>query len=186
MSEVFAHVWNTAYRDCKQWQTIALSFKQYPSGNSSLLAAVMGPGNDKDAANGTPKDQPNTPAATPAASSSSTQKNESDNIVDKYKKLKRRFFELEEETSSELQRSSERNVRIRQERNMLLERIMELEAQPQFKANGGDLISSTLDQPPSSAFPRSLLTARAPQILLFLPGISEHQPMNVQRNGLVL
>ncbi len=196
---IFAHVWNTTYRNCKQWQTIALSFKQYPSGNSSLLIAVMGPGNDKDAANGTPQDQSDTPTTIPAASSSSTQKNESDNIVEKYKKLKRRFFELEEVRISWLCSRMimllmlVRNIRKRaanyrdqvngmcgygknestllsvclQRANltdfhsMLLERIMELEAQPQFKANGGDLISSTLDQPPSSAFPRSLLTARA-------------------------
>jgi len=68
------------------------------------------------------------------------------------KKLKRRFFELEEETSTELQRSSERNVRMREERNMLLDRIIELEAQSQ-QQNQPSLASAE--------FPRTLLNARA-------------------------
>ncbi|KAF8349555.1 hypothetical protein F5887DRAFT_878695, partial [Amanita rubescens] len=78
-------------------------------------------------------------------------------LSEKYKKLKRRFFELEEkhkETSTELQRSSERNVRMREERNMLLDRIIELEAQSQAQseANGS---------PSSPSFPRTLMNARA-------------------------
>ncbi|KAF7292827.1 hypothetical protein MIND_01181700 [Mycena indigotica] len=62
-------------------------------------------------------------------------------LHDKYRKLKRRFFELEErhrETSTELQRSGERNSQMEEERNQLLERITELESQPGFTppANG--------------------------------------------------
>nr|GAT44770.1 predicted protein [Mycena chlorophos] len=56
-------------------------------------------------------------------------------LHDKYRKLKRRFFELEErhkETSSELQRSGQRNTQMQEERSMLLERITELESQPGF------------------------------------------------------
>ncbi|KAF7364880.1 Transforming growth factor beta regulator 1 [Mycena venus] len=82
-------------------------------------------------------------------------------IYEKYRKLKRRFFELEEkhkETSTELQRSGERNEKMREERNLLLERIIELESQPGFIADGAKLTGNTS---PSGAFPRSLMDARA-------------------------
>ncbi|KAK2465424.1 hypothetical protein APHAL10511_002778 [Amanita phalloides] len=75
-------------------------------------------------------------------------------LSEKYKKLKRRFFELEEETSTELQRSSERNVRMREERNMLLDRIIELEAQSQQQ-------NETSGSPTSPSFPRTLMNPRA-------------------------
>ncbi|KAF8214932.1 hypothetical protein K438DRAFT_2008451 [Mycena galopus ATCC 62051] len=69
-----------------------------------------------------------------------------------YRRLKRRFSELEgkqKETSGELQRSEERNVKMRDERNILLGRIIELESQPGFVAptdNLAELRSRTRDQ----------------------------------------
>ncbi|KAK7048659.1 F/Y rich C-terminus-domain-containing protein [Favolaschia claudopus] len=76
-------------------------------------------------------------------------------IHEKYRKLKRRFFELEEkhkETSTELQRSGQRNEQILEERNMLLERITELESQPGF-------VAPTDNTPLSDAFSRGPLDA---------------------------
>ncbi|KAJ6584055.1 hypothetical protein DFH09DRAFT_1028942 [Mycena vulgaris] len=104
------------------------------------------------------------PMDPPAAASSSTSpKTKETEIHEKYRKLKRRFFELEEkhkETSTELQRSGERNVKMREERNILLDRIIELEAQPGFVVPPSGAGSPT-DGTPSGAFPRSLLTSRA-------------------------
>lgn len=122
---------------------------------SHYLQDSAGAGSSSD------KDFPASPVAqatpmSPTQIASFVQGSPKDNntLSEKYKKLKRRFFELEEETSTELQRSSERNVRMREERNMLLDRIIELEAQsqPQNQANGGSL---------SSYLPRIILNARA-------------------------
>ncbi|KAJ7079731.1 F/Y rich C-terminus-domain-containing protein [Mycena belliarum] len=98
----------------------------------------------------------------PAASSSlsPSSKAKEAEIHEKYRSLKRRFFELEEkhkETSTELLRSGERNAKMREERNILLDRIIELEAQPGFVMPAG----SPTETSPSGAFPRSLLDAHA-------------------------
>ncbi|KAJ7451677.1 hypothetical protein FB451DRAFT_1145649 [Mycena latifolia] len=102
-------------------------------------------------------------ASAASSSSSPPPKAKEAEIHEKYRKLKRRFFELEEkhkETSTELQRSGERNVKMREERNILLDRIIELESQPGFVAPAPGAGSPT-DGTPSGAFPRSLLTSRA-------------------------
>jgi hypothetical protein len=112
---------------------------------------------------------PPVPAALPTSQpSASPQKSKGDQeIVEKYRKLKRRYFELEEkhkDTSTELQRSGERNVKMREERNILLDRIIELERQPLAKPNGAASESPPHPLPPhptSGAFPRSLMSARA-------------------------
>ncbi|KAF8229672.1 hypothetical protein L208DRAFT_160034 [Tricholoma matsutake] len=103
------------------------------------------------------------PPPAPAPSAAVPQTNQ--DISEKYRKLKRRFFELEEETNTELQRSGERNVKMREERNILLDRIIELENEYSLKSNGRSSLSpplsSALAQPGSSALPRTLLGARA-------------------------
>ncbi|KAF5377869.1 hypothetical protein D9615_006687 [Tricholomella constricta] len=114
-------------------------------------SSTMGPPTDRDGPMGPP-------------SSSAPQPKPKDNheINEKYRKLKRRFFELEEkhkETSTELQRSGERNVKMREERNILLDRIIELESEQPFQ-NGRSSASPPSLQPNSSAFPRTLLNAR--------------------------
>ncbi|KAF8895634.1 hypothetical protein BD779DRAFT_742729 [Infundibulicybe gibba] len=103
-------------------------------------SSVMGPPPDRDVVMGPPP----VPAPLSAGHAPQQKPKEGQEITEKYKKLKRRFFELEEkhkETSTELQRSGERNVKMREERNVLLDRIIELEAQPQFKSNGSSSVS---------------------------------------------
>ncbi|KAF8157980.1 hypothetical protein B0H34DRAFT_437216 [Crassisporium funariophilum] len=86
---------------------------------------------------------------------------------EKYKKLKRRFFELEEETRSELHRSGERNVRMREERDNLLERMLDLEKTGVAQSsNGSPTLSSTTPSVPmaqlsSSSYPRTLRNPKA-------------------------
>ncbi|RDB14850.1 hypothetical protein Hypma_016380 [Hypsizygus marmoreus] len=121
-------------------------------------SSAMGPPTDRDVVMGPPSIPPPGTTAQPKAK-------DSQEISEKYRKLKRRFFELEEkhkETSTELQRSGERNVKMREERNILLDRIIELENETQpLRANGRSSASPpTLGQPSSSAFPRTLLNAR--------------------------
>ncbi|GLB38668.1 putative F/Y-rich N-terminus [Lyophyllum shimeji] len=104
------------------------------------------------------------PRPTPGSSSGSQPKpKDTQEISEKYRKLKRRFFELEEkhkETSTELQRSGERNVKMREERNMLLDRIIELERENPSFNNGRSSTSPPSLHPSSSAFPRTMLDAR--------------------------
>ncbi|KAF8073984.1 hypothetical protein FPV67DRAFT_777926 [Lyophyllum atratum] len=106
------------------------------------------------------------PPPVPGSSSGSQLKpKDGQEISEKYKKLKRRFFELEEkhkETSTELQRSGERNVKMREERNILLDRIIELETEGEPFKNGSSSASPPSLQPSSSAFPRTFLNARSP------------------------
>ncbi|TFK71299.1 hypothetical protein BDN72DRAFT_470448 [Pluteus cervinus] len=125
-----------------------------PMGPPPLPASASHPPPDPDQhQHGKPKDSPD--------------------VGEKYKKLKRRYIELEEkhkETSTELQRSGERNVKMREERNVLLDRIIELESHspPSDPATSAVASSSSvqpgtvpLAQPSSSALPRTLLNARA-------------------------
>ncbi|KAF7422503.1 hypothetical protein PC9H_010659 [Pleurotus ostreatus] len=67
------------------------------------------------------------PATMDSPSSLVSPSKEPQDIRDKYRSLKRRFMELED-SPVELQR----NVRMREERNILLERIAEIESQPGF------------------------------------------------------
>jgi hypothetical protein len=56
-------------------------------------------------------------------------KENQENVFDKYRKLKRKFFELEDkhrEAQHELRLSGERNVKLREERDKMLDRIREL------------------------------------------------------------
>ncbi|KAJ2914714.1 hypothetical protein MD484_g5689, partial [Candolleomyces efflorescens] len=129
----------------------------------------MPPNSDKDIVMGSssssaPAAPPSTSTATAPAASGSSKSRDNLEIQDKYRKLKRRFFELEEkhkETSNELQRSGERNVRMREERDYLLERIMELEKQQQLMEYNASPGSSPGTLPQASALPRTLLNARA-------------------------
>jgi len=84
-------------------------------------------------------------------------KENQENVFDKYRKLKRKFFELEDkhrEAQHELRLSGERNVKLREERDKMLDRIRELETHSEPNASG-------VPYPPSSAFPRSLSTLKA-------------------------
>ncbi|KAG5646017.1 hypothetical protein DXG03_004619 [Asterophora parasitica] len=75
------------------------------------------------------------PQPVPEASSANTKRTDHQEITEKYRTLKRRFFELEEnhkETSTELQPSGERNVKMREEKAMLLDCITELEKEQPF------------------------------------------------------
>ncbi|KAK7462468.1 hypothetical protein VKT23_008070 [Stygiomarasmius scandens] len=69
-----------------------------------------------------------------------------EDIVEKYQTLKRRYEELENETHSELQNSNEQDIRIQEERMMLLDRIAELEARPEFRVKKA-LDQNSISQP---------------------------------------
>ncbi|KZT02943.1 uncharacterized protein LAESUDRAFT_762371 [Laetiporus sulphureus 93-53] len=81
---------------------------------------------------------------------------DSQEVQDKYRRLEQKYFELEEkhkETLIQLNNLGEQNVKWRSERASLLDRIAELEGNPQV--NPG----APIPAPPFSAFPRSLLSA---------------------------
>lgn len=78
-------------------------------------------------------------------------------VNEKYRKLKRRYFDLEEklkETQHELRLSGERNVRMKEERELILQRVHELETRSETNI-------PSAQWPHASAFPRSLLSARS-------------------------
>ncbi|KAI0042397.1 hypothetical protein FA95DRAFT_1598479 [Auriscalpium vulgare] len=80
--------------------------------------------------------------------------------AEKYYKLKRKYFDLEDRhkrTEEELRLSGERNMHMSRERGLLLDRIIELET----IASAANPESAMPLQPPSSAFPRSLISNRA-------------------------
>ncbi|TFY76598.1 hypothetical protein EWM64_g7415 [Hericium alpestre] len=116
---------------------------------------------ERDVVMGPPPLPGQAPLAT-SISQNSPSKDSREN-VEKYYKLKRKYFDLEEkhkEMEDELRRSGERNLRMNQERGALLDRILELES----LTNGAS--SNQADphaplQPPSTAFPRSLISTRA-------------------------
>lgn len=112
-------------------------------------SSVVGPPPDRETIMG--------PPATPLPSSTQQPAKDNQDVSEKYRKLKRRYFELEEKlkgTQNELKLSGERNVRLRDEREMILQRVHELEARSEPNAPGGSW-------PSSSAFPRSLLLERS-------------------------
>ncbi|KAF8552558.1 hypothetical protein OG21DRAFT_1511365 [Imleria badia] len=105
------------------------------------------PTQDRDVAMGPPP-PPSTQPPPPTKDGQET--------TEKYRKLKRRYFELEEkhqETQAELRLSGERNVRLREEHDLILQRIQELETRSEPNTPG-------MPFPQSSAFPRSLLSSR--------------------------
>ncbi|KAF7980654.1 hypothetical protein HWV62_37476 [Athelia sp. TMB] len=133
--------------------------------------SIMGPPPDRDVIMGPPpvpapsSQQAGQHAALPPPQASHHTPKGDQDITEKYKKLKRRYFELEEvsivkhkEAATELARSGERNVKMRGERDILLDRIMELEGQtlgpPPNAPASRDLLHS-------GAFPKSLLDATA-------------------------
>ncbi|KAH9936128.1 uncharacterized protein B0H18DRAFT_950524 [Fomitopsis serialis] len=89
---------------------------------------------------------------------SSSKKAPDPDVPEKYAKLVRKYKELEEkftESQFQLQRSGERNLKWRAERALLLDRITELETNPQV--NPG----APIPGPPFTAFPRSLLSVNS-------------------------
>ncbi|VDC05523.1 unnamed protein product [Peniophora sp. CBMAI 1063] len=94
--------------------------------------------------------QPSTPPA--------TEMREQKNYMEKYYKLKRLYWDLQEKYKNiveELHSSGMRNSALIQERSVLLDRIIELESPPTHKQ------SHTPGQLPASAIPRSLYSERA-------------------------
>ncbi|GBE85118.1 predicted protein [Sparassis crispa] len=82
---------------------------------------------------------------------------ESQDVAEKYRRLKRKYFELEEkhkESMLQLKTSGERNVKWRSERALLLDRIVELETNPTINRN------APIPMHPFSAYPRSMLSNR--------------------------
>ncbi|KAI0369383.1 hypothetical protein BV20DRAFT_1036495 [Pilatotrama ljubarskyi] len=94
------------------------------------------------------------PVPSQIAQSASQQKAKEPDYAEKYRRLKRKYFELEEkhkEAMIQLRSSGERNVKWRAERALLLDRITELQVNP--IANPGSETAGL----PYSAFPRSLM-----------------------------
>ncbi|KAG6336886.1 hypothetical protein ID866_2212 [Astraeus odoratus] len=136
-------------------------------------ASAMGPPQDRDIVMG--------PPPPPLPSSLQQPPKDNQDVSEKYRKLKRRYFELEEkfkEAQLELKLSGERNVKLREEREcvsfscvrameleadhapvgrvrrMILQRVHELETRSEPNIPG-------TQWPPASAFPRSLLSSRS-------------------------
>ncbi|KAL5482679.1 hypothetical protein ACEPAI_9273 [Sanghuangporus weigelae] len=92
-------------------------------------------------------------------------------LTDKYSNLKRRYFQLDDglkETQVELQKSMERNTKLRSERNILLDRIIELEERNKLLERHLEqfdpaFVAAHKEAPATStgAFPRALVTERA-------------------------
>ncbi|EIW59162.1 uncharacterized protein TRAVEDRAFT_147049 [Trametes versicolor FP-101664 SS1] len=103
------------------------------------------------------------PVPAQVAQSGSQQKAKDADFAEKYRRLKRKYFELEEkhkETAIQLRSSGERNVKWRAERALLLDRITELEVNPH--ANPGSQAAAL----PFSAFPRSLMNDRTQKVFI--------------------
>lgn len=84
-------------------------------------------------------------------------------IEEKYNKLKRKYQELEEkhkETVLQLQRSGERNIKLKDERSALMDRIAELQGDVTRNGPPVDLFGS---QPNSSAYSKAMISNRARQ-----------------------
>ncbi|EJC98081.1 uncharacterized protein FOMMEDRAFT_24093 [Fomitiporia mediterranea MF3/22] len=91
-------------------------------------------------------------------------------LSDKYSNLKRRYFQIDDrlkETQVELRKSMERNTKLRNERDILLDRIIELEERNKvFERHLGQLdpafVAAHKEAPAlaTGAFPRSLVTQR--------------------------
>ncbi|KAI0631970.1 hypothetical protein C8Q77DRAFT_1218536 [Trametes polyzona] len=97
------------------------------------------------------------PVPAQVAQSTSQQKPKEPDFAEKYRRLKRKYFELEEkhkEAMIQLRSSGERNVKWRAERTLLLDRITELEGSTH--GNPGPQAAGL----PFSAFPRSLMNDR--------------------------
>ncbi|KDQ62782.1 hypothetical protein JAAARDRAFT_54664 [Jaapia argillacea MUCL 33604] len=111
---------------------------------------------------GPPPIPPQPPVATSQVLSQQPQ-NAANNqdINEKYRRLKRKYFELEEkykEATTELQASGRRNARMREDRISFLDRIIELES---GQSSAPQPPHPQAMFPPQSAFPRSLMSAQA-------------------------
>ncbi|KAI0917401.1 hypothetical protein AcW1_007402 [Taiwanofungus camphoratus] len=113
--------------------------------------SAMGPPPAQDIVMGPP------PLPPQVAQTTSQRPRDTQDVVEKYSRLKRKYFELEEkhkESLIQLRNSGERNMKWRAERAILLDRIAELEQIPQH--NPG----APIPAPPFTAFPRALLSER--------------------------
>ncbi|EIW81222.1 FYRN-domain-containing protein [Coniophora puteana RWD-64-598 SS2] len=127
------------------------------------MTSSMPPPPDRDVVMGPPplplpQSAHQQPQSTPRGYAADAETNE------KYSRLKRRFFELEnkyKDTLTELQRSGERNLKHSEERDCLLDRIIELEHQVGELGGQSAPNSSPGGVRMSSAYPRSLLSSRA-------------------------
>ncbi|KAF8885677.1 hypothetical protein CPB84DRAFT_1750088 [Gymnopilus junonius] len=96
----------------------------------------MGPSADRDTVMAPPPDE--------ISSSTSQGPSSPELLLEKYRSLKRRFHELEEECNSET-RPNERNVRMREEREYLLQKLKELEELGNANLNASPNISSPIN-----------------------------------------
>ncbi|KAI0685618.1 hypothetical protein BC835DRAFT_1289824 [Cytidiella melzeri] len=127
------------------------------AGSSSMPVATHSPA-DRDVVMGPPPLPPQIAVSAPGDSKGRDR--EGIEAAEKYKRLKRKYFELEEkykDAMSELRGSGERSVKLRTERAYLLDRILELEAQKQPTGP----VYPGFQQPLSSAYPRSLTAPSA-------------------------
>ncbi|KAI6108541.1 FYRN-domain-containing protein [Pisolithus croceorrhizus] len=118
----------------------------------STASAAM----SSDIVMGPPPPPPPLPPQTTAQQQQPSSKDNQD-INEKYRRLKRRYLELEQkfkEAQHELRLSGERNVRMRDERELILQRVHELETRSEPNI-------PSVQWPPASAFPRSLLSTRS-------------------------
>ncbi|KAJ3556258.1 hypothetical protein NM688_g2126 [Phlebia brevispora] len=110
----------------------------------------------------------------PALSAGARSKDgENQDVAEKYRRLKRKYFELEEkhkDTVIELRGSGERAVQMRSERNALLDRIVELEAMTSPGQHPPP--HPLLPYPTSTAYPRSLNNPLAQKRLPYEPRTS--------------
>ncbi|THG92989.1 hypothetical protein EW145_g8513 [Phellinidium pouzarii] len=137
----------------------------------SLRPADMAPPPDRDRDRDRDAPLPSLPHQQLPLNGSDRRKDIPHDLPEKYSRLKRHFFLLDDkqkETNLDLQKSMERNTKLRSERNILLDRIIELEDRNKLYENHLSLVdpvflNANKDLPPtaSGAFPRSLISQRA-------------------------
>ncbi|KAK7690138.1 hypothetical protein QCA50_006787 [Cerrena zonata] len=102
--------------------------------------------------------QPSAPFGVPGGAPKPTNPQD---VGEKYSKLKRKYFELEEklrDAAHEIDHTAKRNLQWRSERSLLLERIAELETNTMSSS------PNSLPSPLSSAYPRSLANPRMQKV----------------------
>ncbi|TFY71071.1 hypothetical protein EVG20_g1934 [Dentipellis fragilis] len=107
---------------------------------------------------------PPIPAQSPLVHSSAQNTKDNREYFEKYYKLKRKYYDLEEkfkEMEDELRRSGDRNLRLNDERGLLLDRILELENLTNNGASSNQAEPHAPLQPSSTAYPRTLISTRA-------------------------
>ncbi|KAL4242403.1 hypothetical protein ABKN59_012002 [Abortiporus biennis] len=144
----------------------------------------MPPPQSQDIVMGPP---PLPPQVAYSASQASTQKSNKDpvEVLEKYSRLKRRFFEMEEKNKDleiQVRSQGERAVIWRAERSALLERIKELESNTLSNPN------NTVPSPAFTAYPRSLLNPHAQKIFIanLEQGISEAEQESLDIDPLLM